>query len=125
MSVVGLKTQLVFNFIAGTLLIDRVGTDEDSGRNSFDLKAPNRIEDITSLAPITSGETQRLFTTRLNNVRTRLGTDLQFQNTFTGDTRPNMPKGLATGTVQFVANQIGGTARAYDMAITTITPLIA
>lgn len=121
----GLKTQLVFDFVAGTLLIDRKGTDEDSGRSSFDIKESNFIMDVTNMGAITAGELQRLFITRLNNIRGRLGTDAQFQNTFTGERRVTMPRRLNGGTIEFVANQKGGTARAYSMAITTLTPLVA
>lgn len=124
-----IKTQIEINFsIPTAAATDVIGTDVDSGDTQFVFQTPNSIIDITNLEDPT--ETHLLFTLRLNNNRTRIGTSRQFLTTFNGDRRPifgQSGKGIAAGQVKFVSQQpsIGGGLEAHELVITTATPLVA
>lgn len=122
----GFKTQIEVTFAAPAAInTDVIGTDTDSGDTSFVFQTANVIEDITNLADPT--EVHTLFTLRLNNNRTRLGTTSQFLTTFSGDKRPIFPKFIGAGQVKFVSQQgvVGGGLQAHTIIITTRTPLVA
>lgn len=122
----GFKTQIEVVFAAPAAVnTDVIGTDTDSGDTSFVFQTANVIEDITNLADPT--EVHTLFTLRLNNNRTRLGTTSQFLTTFSGDKRPIFPKFIGSGQVKFVSQQgvVGGGLQAHTIIITTRTPLVA
>lgn len=121
----GFKTQIEITFAIPTAInTDVIGTDVDSGDTQFVFQTPNVIEDITNLEDPT--ETHVLYTLRLNNNRTRLGTTRQMLTTFSGDVRPIFPKFIGAGQVKFVSQQpaIGGGLQAHSLVITTRTPLV-
>lgn len=120
----GFKTQIEVEFAAPTALkTDVIGSDVDSGDTFFVFQTANVIEDITNLVDPT--EVHTLFTLRLNNNRTRLGTTKQFLTTFSGDKRPIFPKFIGAGQVKFVSQQQAGTEQVHSIIITTRTPLVA
>lgn len=122
----GFKTQIEVVFAAPTAAAtDVIGTDTDSGDTSFVFQTANVIEDITNLADPT--EVHTVFTLRLNNNRTRLGTTSQYLVGFSGDSRPIFPKFIGAGQVKFVSQQgiVGGGLQAHTIIITTRTPLVA
>ena len=120
----GFKTQIevVFGIPTGAS-VDVIGTDKDSGDQSFVFQSANVIEDITNLTDPPALHT--LYTLRLNNNRTRLGTTSQFLTTFTGNRRPIFPKFIGAGQVKFVSQQDLGTLAAHSVIITTRTPFVA
>jgi hypothetical protein len=121
----GFKTQIEVTFaIPSTVNTDVIGTDVDSGDTQFVFQTANVIEDITNLDDPT--ETHVLYTLRLNNNRTRLGTTKQFLTTFSGNKRPIFPKFIGAGQVKFVSQQpaTGGGLEAHSLVITTRTPLV-
>lgn len=121
----GFKTQIELTFAIPTAInTDVIGTDVDSGDTQFVFQTPNVIEDITNLVDPT--ETHVLYTLRLNNNRTRLGTTRQYLTTFSGDKRPIFPKFIGAGQVKFVSQQpiLGGGLEAHSLVITTRTPLV-
>jgi len=120
----GFKTQIEVVFAAPTALdTDVIGTDVDSGDTSFVFQSANVIEDITNLVDPTL--THTVFTLRLNNNRTRLGTTSQFLTTFSGDKRPIFAKFIGAGQVKFVSQQPAGALQGHTIIITTRTPLVA
>lgn len=122
----GFKTQIELVFAQPSAIkTDVIGTDEDSGDTTFVFQTANVIEDITNLEDPT--EVHTLFTLRLNNNRTRLGTTKQFLTTFSGDTRPIFPKFIGAGQVKFVSQQsvVGGGLQGHSIIVTTRTPLVA
>lgn len=122
----GFKTQIEVVFAAPSAVnTDVIGTDVDSGDTSFVFQTANVIEDITNLAD--PADVHTLYTLRLNNNRTRLGTTSQFLTSFTGDSRPIFPKFIGAGQVKFVSQQgiVGGGLAAHSIIITTRTPLVA
>ena len=122
----GFKTQIRLDFKATSQVNeDTIGTDADSGDTTFVFQTPNVIEDITNIEDPTSGIVQTLFTQRLNNNRTRLGTSQQFSVAFTGSMRPIFPKFIGAGQVKFVVVQDSGTPEKYAIVLTTRTPLVA
>lgn len=120
----GFKTQIEVEFASPSALnTDVIGTDVDSGDAQFVFQTANVIEDITNLEDPT--ETHTLYTLRINNNRTRLGTTRQFLTTFSGDRRPIFSKFIGAGQVKFVSQQKAGTLEGHSIVITTRTPLVA
>lgn len=122
----GFKTQIQIAFALPTATGQNVvGKDVDSGDITFVFQTPNVIEDITNVIDPVAGVQFTVFTQRLNNNRTRLGTTSQFSTNFTGDVRPIFPKFIGAGQVKFVSLQTIGTFAPHDIIITTRTPLVA
>ena len=119
----GFKTQIELVFaIPSALNTDVIGTDADSGDTTFVFQSLNVIEDISNLADPVGVHT--LYTLRLNNNRTRLGTTNQFLTTFSGDTRPIFPKFIGAGQLKFVSQQNVGALEAHTIIFTTRSPLV-
>jgi len=122
----GFKTQIELVFAPPSdPKTDVIGTDVDSGDTSFVFQTANVIEDITNLEDPT--EVHTVYTLRINNNRTRLGTTKQYLTTFSGDTRPIFPKFIGAGQVKFVSQQgiVGTGLQGHSLIITTRTPLVA
>lgn len=117
------RTQIQINFAAaGALNTEVVGTDADTGENSFTPRAGNRIIDVVHTVDPIAGLLYTLKTRRQERRRV-LGRTQAFLTTFTGDKRIGFPIALAAGFFQLVNLQTLGALTAQNYVITLQNPL--
>lgn len=117
------RTQIQIDFVAaGALDTEVVGTDTDTGENSFTPRAGNRIIDIVHTVDPAAGLLYTLKTRRQERRRV-LGRTQAFLTTFTGDKRIGFPIALAAGFFQFVNLQTLGALTAQNYVVTLQNPL--
>jgi len=117
------RTQVQMTFAAaGALNTEVVGTDLDTGENSFTPRAGNRILDIVHDIDPAAGLTYVLKTRRQERRRV-LGRTPTFLTTFTGDKRIGFPIGLSAGFFQMVNIQSAGALTSLDYIVTYQNPL--
>ena len=118
-----LRTQAQINFaVPAALNVETVGTDADTGENSFTPRSPNRILDIVHTVNPIAGLLYTLKTRRQERRRT-LGRTAQFSTAFTGDKRVGFPVGLGNGFFQYVELQTLGALTVQSYIVTYQTPL--
>jgi len=112
------RTQAQYTFAAaGALNTEVVGTDLDTGENSFTPRSQNRILDIVHDIDPAAGLTYVLKTRRQERRRV-LGRTPTFLTTFTGDKRVGFPIGLGAGFFQLVNIQQAGALTSLDYIVT-------
>jgi len=117
------RTQVQLTFAAAAALnTEVVGTDLDTGENSFTPRNGNRILDIVHDIDPAAGLTYVLKTRRQERRRV-LGRTPTFLTTFTGDKRVGFPIGLSAGFFQYVNIQQAGALTSLDYIVTYQNPL--
>ena len=117
------RTQVQITFAAAAALATEVvGTDLDTGENSFTPRSANRIIDVVHDVDPAAGLTYVLKTRRQERRRV-LGRTPVFLTTFTGDKRIGMPIALAGGFFQYVNVQQAGALTSQDYIVTYQNPL--
>jgi len=112
------RTQAQYTFVAPAALnVEVVGTDLDTGENSFTPRSPNRILDVVHDIDPAAGLTYVLKTRRQERRRV-LGRTPTFLTTFTGDKRVGFPIGLGAGFFQLVNIQQAGALTSLDYIVT-------
>lgn len=124
MSMSPVRYQQQVNFAAaGALNTDVVGTDADTGQNTFIPRTANMLLDIKHAADPGAGLLYTLFIRRQNLSRSRIGVTGDFLTTFNGQVRPNMPKGVNPGFFQWVQQQNAGALTALNYLVIWQQPL--
>lgn len=117
------RTQQQVNFAAAAALnAEVVGTDADTGENSFTPRSGNRILDVVHTVDPIAGLLYTLKSRRQERRRV-IGRTQAFLTTFTGDKRVGFPIALAPGFFQYVNLQTLGALTAQNYVITYQNPL--
>jgi len=117
------RTQVQIDFVAAAALdTEVVGTDADTGENSFTPKSANRILDVVMDVNAAAGLLYTLKTRRQERRRV-LGRTAAFSTAFTGDKRIGFPVALAAGFFQYVNLQTLGALTAQNYIVTYQNPL--
>ena len=112
------RTQAQYTFgVPAALNVEVVGTDLDTGENSFTPRSANRILDVVHDIDPAAGLTYVLKTRRQERRRV-LGRTPTFLTTFTGDKRVGFPIGLGAGFFQLVNIQQAGALTSLDYIVT-------
>ena len=112
------RTQAQYTFgVPAALNVEVVGTDLDTGENSFTPRSANRVLDIVHDIDPAAGLTYVLKTRRQERRRV-LGRTPTFLTTFTGDKRVGFPIGLGAGFFQLVNIQQAGALTSLDYIVT-------
>lgn len=100
------------------------GTESRTARTDFDIKRPVVIVDASALTVPAGTDDHLLSIRRLNGQVTDLFTWQQILLANANTVKPFLPKGIGTGTVQFIAEEIVAAAAGVTVLYTFDKPLI-
>lgn len=117
------KTTIIINFGVGVIGTPLTGTESELGESKFVLTQDNIITNLANVLDPVAGISYNYFTRRLNNIVKFLGDTSDLLTTFNGESRPNMPIGIGTGSFIFSETQTVGAPTAQNIKVTTVRPL--
>lgn len=101
-----------------------IGTEARTSRNQFDLKRPVIMVDASAITTPAGTDDHLLSIRRLNGQVTDLFTWQQILLANANTVKPFLPKGIGTGSIQFIAEEIVAAAAGVTTLYTFDKPLI-